>query len=109
VAEDVAAGDVIGTVLLQASGGLILGFAAGYATKKAVKIALLIIGLFTAGLLALQYYGIISVNWDKLALLVERAVQGAEATAEGLQAFIIGQIPFAGSFLAGFALGFKYG
>ena len=109
VASDVTFQDVLPAILFQASGGLILGFATGYALKKALKLALLVLGVFTVGLLALEYYGVISVNYDKLALLVERALSGAQATAASLQSHIIANIPFASTFLAGLAMGFKYG
>lgn len=109
MAQDIGAGDVIAALAFQAGGGLILGFAAGYAAKKALKIALIIVGFFTAVLLGLEYYGVITVNWDKLALLVEKAISGAEAATASLKAYVISQLPFAGSFLAGFALGFRYG
>ncbi len=109
MAGDVTFQDVLPAILFQASGGLVLGFAAGYAVKKALKLALLVLGVFTIALIGLEYYGVISVNYDKLVLLVERAISGAEAAAGSLQAHIIANIPFAGTFLAGFALGFKYG
>jgi uncharacterized membrane protein (Fun14 family) len=106
---DVTSGDVLTALLFQAGGGLILGFSAGYALKKLVKVVLLVLGVFTVGLLVLAYYGIIAVNWDKLALLVERALAGAQATTYSIQSFVIASIPFAGAFTAGFILGFKYG
>ena len=106
---EISSGDVLTALLFQAGGGVILGFATGYALKKLVKVVLLVLGVFTVGLLILAYYGIIAVNWDKLALLVERAISGAQATAYSMQSFIIASIPFAGAFTAGFILGFKYG
>ncbi len=77
--------------------------------KKLIKVLLVALGVFTLGLLILAYYGIIAVNWDKLALLVERTISGAQVTVYSLQSFIIASIPFAGAFTAGFILGFKYG
>lgn len=106
---EVTSGDIITALIFQAGGGLILGFAAGYALKKMVKILLLALGVFTLGLVVLAYYGIIAVNWDKLALLVERAVSGAQVTAYSIQSFLVASLPFAGAFTAGFILGFKYG
>ncbi|GBF09137.1 conserved hypothetical protein [Aeropyrum pernix] len=106
---EITAGDIFTGVLLQLGGGGILGFAAGYALKKAIKILLLVVGVFTLGLMGLAYYGVISVNWDKLALLVERAISGGGAAAASLKSYIIAATPFAASFLVGFSLGFKYG
>jgi uncharacterized membrane protein (Fun14 family) len=109
LASDITFQDVLPAILFQASGGLILGFAVGYAAKKALKIALIVLGVFTAGLIFLEYQGIISVNYDKLALLVERLISGAQATAASLEAHILANVPFASTFLLGFAMGFKYG
>ncbi len=107
--SEVSSADVLTALLFQAGGGLVLGFAAGYALKKVAKILLLALGVFTVGLVILAYYGIIAVNWDKLALLVEKALREAQATTYSIQSFVIASIPFAGAFTAGFILGFKYG
>jgi len=106
---EITSGDVLTAILFQAGGGLVLGFAAGYASKKLAKIFLLGVGLLALALVALAYLGIVTVNWDKLALLVERALTGVQATAYSIQSFIIASVPFAGSFIAGFLIGFKYG
>jgi len=106
---ELSSGELLSALLFQAGGGVILGFATGYAFKKLVKVVLVVLGLFTVGFLALAYYGVVAVNWDKLALLVERAVYGAQATAYSVQSFIVASIPFAGAFTAGFILGFRYG
>ncbi|MEM4738373.1 MAG: FUN14 domain-containing protein [Acidilobaceae archaeon] len=107
--EDITRSEIITALLFQAGGGLILGFATGYFLKKMVKMALIILGALTLGLLLLSYYDIISVNWNKLALLVERVISGTQALTASMQSWIIASIPFAGSFIAGLLLGFKYG
>ncbi|MCE4604274.1 MAG: hypothetical protein F7B20_04830 [Aeropyrum sp.] len=107
--QDITSGDVITAVVLQAGGGAVLGFAAGYAVKKAVKVLLIVLGAFMMGLLGLSYYGIITVNWGKLALYIERAISGSQAAAASLKSYVLASVPFAGSFMLGFALGFKYG
>lgn len=50
------------------------GILLGYATKKIVKIASLIVGLFLVGLASLQNQQITTINWDKLEQLSEGAV-----------------------------------
>jgi uncharacterized membrane protein (Fun14 family) len=42
----------------------------GYAIKKVIRIAALIIGLFLAGLAFLQYQQIASINWDKFEVSI---------------------------------------
>jgi uncharacterized membrane protein (Fun14 family) len=44
-------------------GGFVAGALAGYAIKKVMKIAAVIVGLFIAALAYLQYQGIIHVDW----------------------------------------------
>ena len=44
-------------------GGFSLGLLAGYAVKKAIKIAAVIVGLFIAALAYLEYQRIIDVKW----------------------------------------------
>jgi uncharacterized membrane protein (Fun14 family) len=46
-------------------GGFVAGALAGYAIKKVMKIAAVIIGFFISALAYLQYQGIIHVDWAK--------------------------------------------
>ena len=48
------------------SGGFSGGLLLGYALKKVVKLAAVVVGLFLAGLAYLQYQQIASFNWDKI-------------------------------------------
>jgi uncharacterized membrane protein (Fun14 family) len=45
-------------------GGFLAGALAGYALKKVMKIAAIIVGLFIAALGYLEYQRIISVDWE---------------------------------------------
>ncbi len=101
--------DLLTALLFQISGGTLLGFAAGYAAKKVLKIALLILGLLTGSLIYLEYKGVINVNYDALVNSVEEAMGVVESTGESLKAHILANMPFASSFIAAFILGFKYG
>jgi uncharacterized membrane protein (Fun14 family) len=49
--------------LFSAGGGFLLGAVAGYAIKKVMKIAAVVIGLFVAGLAYLFYKGWVDVKW----------------------------------------------
>ena len=49
--------------LVSAGGGFLLGTVAGYAIKKVMKIAAVVIGLFVAGLAYLAYRGWVDVRW----------------------------------------------
>lgn len=51
----------VGTI----GGGFVAGTLVGYAIKRVLKIAAVIVGLFIAALAYLQYQGIIHVDWAK--------------------------------------------
>jgi len=99
---------VLPSVVYQLGVGGIGGFIVGYTIKKISKLIIVLIGLFILFLLYLGTSGIISINyeelWNALAHLPGFASQAA-AWLVGL----ISLLPFMGSFLAGFLLGFKLG
>jgi uncharacterized membrane protein (Fun14 family) len=47
-------------------GGFAIGFITGYAIKKVIKLAAVIVGLFIAALAYLEYQRILSVDWHKV-------------------------------------------
>jgi uncharacterized membrane protein (Fun14 family) len=49
--------------LFSAGGGFLFGAIAGYAIKKVMKIAAVVIGLFVVGLAYLSYRGWVDVKW----------------------------------------------
>jgi len=49
--------------LFSAGGGFLLGTVAGYAIKKVMKIAAVVIGLIVAALAYLSYGGWVDVKW----------------------------------------------
>jgi uncharacterized membrane protein (Fun14 family) len=49
--------------LFSAGGGFLFGAVAGYAIKKVMKMAAVVIGLFVAGLAYLSYRGWVDVKW----------------------------------------------
>jgi len=88
--------------------GGIGGFIVGYAAKKLSKLIVIVLGLFLVALLYLGVRGIISINYDALW----NALANSLGMAESAFSWIVGVIsllPFAGSFLVGFLLGFKLG
>jgi uncharacterized membrane protein (Fun14 family) len=56
-------------ILSTIGGGFFAGILIGYALKKVVKIAAIVVGLFFAGLAYLQYQHIVNVNWNNLQYL----------------------------------------
>jgi len=100
--------EVISPLVYQLGVGGVGGFIVGYAIKKLSKLIVILIGLFIIVLLYLGISGVISVNYDKLW----SALEGGLGLAGEAVSWLIGLIsilPFVGSFLVGFVLGFKLG
>ena len=55
-----------GSTAATMGGGFFVGVLIGYALKKVIKLAAVIVGLILAGLAYLQYYQIANINWNKL-------------------------------------------
>ena len=93
--------------------GGVAGFLAGYAIKKAIKIVMVVIGLFFAALAYLNYQGLVTINWNKLGLSAT-GLGNATGYLGGLSSqaastMINFGIPFTGSFGAAFVVGFMKG
>jgi uncharacterized membrane protein (Fun14 family) len=105
-------------------GGFFMGVLIGYALKKVMKIAAVIVGLFLAGLAYLQHQQIATINWNKLQQISEHTItaltnlmtqipsigytsdQAATASSVAMTSF---GIPLTGSMSAGFTIGFMKG
>ncbi len=100
--------EIISPLAYQLGVGGVVGFIAGYALKKLIKLALVIIGVFILALVYLSYQGIISINFAALENSVSGAL-GFTGQAAGLIGTIISYVPLAGAFGLAFLLGFKMG
>ena len=118
--------DSFGPAAAAMGGGFFVGVLIGYALKKVIKLAAVIVGFFLAGLAYLQSLQIASVNWNKLQTISEGAITTfsnaitqipdingsadghAAATASSLAMTSFG-IPLTGSMSAGFTIGFIKG
>jgi len=88
--------------------GGIGGFIVGYATKKISKLIVIVLGLFIIALLYLGVQGIININYDALWKTLANSLGMAESAFSWIVG-VISLLPFAGSFIVGFLLGFKLG
>jgi uncharacterized membrane protein (Fun14 family) len=64
-------------LLFSAGGGFLFGTAAGYAIKKVMKIAAIVVGLFVAALAYLSYKGLIDVKRVAMENVTRRALTNA--------------------------------
>jgi uncharacterized membrane protein (Fun14 family) len=99
-------------------GGFFVGLLAGYAIKKIIKIAAVIVGLFIATLAYMQYQRIIDVNWEKIQAVSQNGLTWvADAIVHISNNIGAGNtgalsnlgIPLAASASTGFALGMVRG
>ena len=104
----------MGLILTSVSSGGIAGFLIGYAIKKAIKVIMAIAGLFLCGLAYLNYQGVITVDWNKIASASNIAAAGFSNSNSTYASAINSQViptvmnfgaPLTGSFAAGFILG----
>jgi len=100
--------EIISPLAYQLGIGGIGGFIAGYAIKKISKLIVILIGLFIIALLYLGTQGIISINYEALWNATAGLV-GFVGEAFSWLIGLISLLPFMGSFIVGFLLGFKIG
>jgi uncharacterized membrane protein (Fun14 family) len=63
-----------GSAAATLGGGFFVGILIGYALKKVIKIAAVIVGLFLAGLVYLQSQEIANIYWNKLQQVPEGTI-----------------------------------
>jgi len=100
--------EILSPLVFQLGVGGIGGFIVGYAIKKISKLIVILLGLSIIALLYLGTRGIIGINYDALWNALAGLV-GSAAQAFSWLIGLISLIPFMGSFLVGFLLGFKRG
>ncbi|KAJ3343031.1 hypothetical protein HDU93_000201 [Gonapodya sp. JEL0774] len=99
--------------------GGILGFATGFATKKAGKVALLVAGTGIASLQYLSSKGLVQVDWLAVDRTAKRYldlnndgkidIADAEIALTEANSYMARGMPFAGGFGAGFLAGLRSG
>jgi uncharacterized membrane protein (Fun14 family) len=89
-------------------GGL-SGLVVGYAFKKLLKILVVLVGLFFVALMYLAYVDFIEINYDKISRAFQGLISSLQTGDFTLPTFITSNVPFAGSFVVGFGIGFKMG
>jgi uncharacterized membrane protein (Fun14 family) len=100
--------EIASPLVFQLGTGAIGGFVVGYAVKKIAKLIAILIGIFILALIYLSSQGILAVNYERLSTAVSGWLRGA-GEAFGWLTPLVAHLPFAGSFLIGFFLGFKMG
>ena len=99
----------LNNVIFQVGFGALAGFIAGYAFKKLVKAILFLIGVAIIFIMYLNWQGYIQVNYDILVSKIEEWIKSVSGQSNVIASQIVANLPFAGSFLAGFAIGLHKG
>jgi uncharacterized membrane protein (Fun14 family) len=105
----------VGFMLTSVSSGGIAGFLIGYAIKKGIKIILGLAGLFLGALAYLNYKGLVTVDWEKIASVSNKAISEFSIGSANYASSVMDSqvvptmmnfgVPLTGSFAAGFILG----
>ncbi len=100
------------TPLIEQLGfGGLAGVIVGYATKKAAKFLAVVLGLLFILLQFLAYKHIITLHWDAIGEAANEALQSElpRTAFDKFMAILTHNLPFGGSFVVGFWIGFKRG
>lgn len=93
--------------LVTLGGGGIAGWAVGFTLKKFAKMAALVVGVAFISLQLLAFNKFITIDWEAIKSAVPD--ESIEQSATSVMQIITYNLPFAGSFLVGFWLGFRKG
>ena len=87
--------------------GGMTGWAVGFTMKKFAKLAALVVGVTFISIQFLAFHKFITIDWNRIKSAVpNEQIQKTWLDAMSVLTF---NLPFAGSFLAGFWLGFRKG
>lgn len=93
--------------LMTLGGGGIAGWAVGFTLKKFAKLAALVVGIGFLSLQLLAFNKFITIDWNAIKSAVPD--ESLERSATSIMSIITYNLPFAGSFVIGFWLGFRKG
>jgi len=103
----------LGNLSSSVISGTVIGILIGYAVKKVLRIGLVILGIFFAGLTYLQFQGILSINWDKVEVISRDSLTSiidSQITGDGANSILSNLgLPLTGGMAMGFVVGFMKG
>lgn len=93
-------------IVTLGTGGL-AGWAVGYTLKKFAKLAAIIVGISFLSIQLLAFNHFITIDWERIKAAVPD--ESIENSGMALMSAVTYNIPFAGTFLVGFWMGFRKG
>ncbi len=100
-------GNFTSPTVAQLGGSYLGGFLIGWAFRRFLRIAAMLVAILLACLGMLKASGWIDVDWGELEGQIHRAVQWLHGEAEGLKSVLTGFLPSAGAAGAGSFFGFR--
>ncbi|MBX3321414.1 MAG: hypothetical protein KF757_00335 [Phycisphaeraceae bacterium] len=98
--------DRYGGAVFKLGFGFFAGFAIGYLLRAFVKITLIVAGAIILGLFALQYFGVITVDWQRISGGFDTLSAWLGEQTKGFVNFVTGVLPSTAAGFAGAAVGF---
>jgi uncharacterized membrane protein (Fun14 family) len=99
--------DDVKFILMTLGGGGLAGWAVGFTLKKVAKLAALVLGIGFISIQYLAYNSYITIDWERIKKTVPD--EQLEQSASSLMSVLTYNLPFAGSFVVGFWMGFRKG
>ncbi len=109
--ENVGLNALLPYLALQLTLGGVAGFASGYALKKVGKVLALLVGMLFISIQVLAYYGFVSVDWPQVQSVIDPLLDPSalESGWRQLLAVLVGNAPFAGTFVPALVWGVRRG
>ncbi len=98
--------DRYGGAVFKLGFGFFAGFALGYLLRAFVKITLIVAGAIILGLFSLQYFGVITVDWQRISGGFDTLSAWVGEQTKGFVNFVTGVLPATAAGMAGAAVGF---
>lgn len=89
----------------------VLGVAVGYAVKKLIRLAGLIVGLIVGVVLVFSWLGWVAIDWNAVQSSADPLLSAAQddAVRDSFLNALVADLPDAAGFTAGFLVGLKMG
>ena len=88
-------------------GSYLVGFFIGWASRRFMRMAALLIGGLLAGIAVLEETSWINLDWMSVETQIHHAISAAHREAEGIKHLLSGYLPSTGAWAVGMFFGFR--
>jgi uncharacterized membrane protein (Fun14 family) len=100
-------GNITSPAMAEIGGSYLGGFLIGWAFRRFLKMAAMIVAVLLACLGALKATDLLNLDWTSIETQISHALQWLHGEAEGLKNLLTGLLPSAGAAGAGSFFGFR--